>query len=663
MAQRGLMIVLEGSDGSGKTTQFKLLAERLKAAGYEVSSFDFPRYDKDSSHFVRQYLSGAYGPAGEISPYTASLFYALDRYEAAVDIRKEIEAGKIVLVDRYVGSNMAHQGAKFTDPVEQRGFFVWADNLEFQLLDIPRPDVNLYLRVPASVSAKLISQRSAETGVKRDEHEKNSQHLKKSVATYDLLCQLFPKDFSAIECTKDGKLLGIVQISDLIWNKIKPLLPPEPPHSGRAAVITLGQMNSAAPAPTSQTIGRDKLIHKFKDTSLLLKLAVERQISTVEPTGFSIWADNRYKFYTPMGLSKNLEQEYKAVLTKLGELHKSMSDQLEVYYGRNPQASDKPIPNLSSVLLPVTPMAALCDFKAVFSPRSVERLAGQLLASDSPELQWTAQQIYLAARQIWPHNFKQPLESSGDPEPINNVINRLAEDKLSLNSGDRDSVKLLEASPRQEFDLLAESIYPYSSLSLAEISQEVSDWSYQQKYDSLKSAVHDPTVAAKLHYKFDVVSDQLTLSECINAALLSAIQVQVPSPRFGYEVPALVEEAGIEEMYMECFDESLKLFSALQRADRDDLTVYSTLLGHKLRWQFQANAGNLKTLFEHRGSDGFSQLVDALKEAVAEVHPLTWAVLSAGGQPAAPPKPRQNRVKPTKRRKPAPRRSGKPKKS
>src|ERR1700681_404064 len=131
--QPGTFIVIEGADGSGKTTQFKLLAERLRAVGHEVEVFDFPRYDQPSSHFVRRYLNGDYGPASEVSPYSASMFFALDRYEAAPQIRKALEAGKVVLSNRYVGSNMAHQGAKFTSEAEQRGFFIWADSLEFQL--------------------------------------------------------------------------------------------------------------------------------------------------------------------------------------------------------------------------------------------------------------------------------------------------------------------------------------------------------------------------------------------------------------------------------------------------------------------------------------------------------------------------------------------------
>src|SRR5687767_3694346 len=110
---RGIFIAIEGADGSGKGTQFKRLATRLARAGYDVAAFDFPQYNQPSSYFVRQYLNGKYGSAEEVGPYTGSLFYALDRYEAAPLIRKALEQGKVVLTNRFVGSNMAHQGAKF----------------------------------------------------------------------------------------------------------------------------------------------------------------------------------------------------------------------------------------------------------------------------------------------------------------------------------------------------------------------------------------------------------------------------------------------------------------------------------------------------------------------------------------------------------------------
>lgn len=656
MERQGLLIVIEGSDGSGKTTQFNLLAERLKAAGYDVECFDFPRYDQSSSYFVKQYLNGRYGPADKLNPYTASLFYALDRYEAAKDIRAALADGKIVLANRYVGSNMAHQGGKFADPVEQRGFFVWEDNLEYQLLDIPRPDINFFLRVPADITQKLIEERAARSGAELDGHERDRNFLKKSLATYDLLCRLFPKDFLAIECTKGGQMLSVAAINNLLWAKIKPRLPADKPHPGHNTVVTLST-GSVRPAAAA---GNDngKLVHQFKSASLFLKLNIERQVKSVEPQGFGLWSDSGYRYYTPSGLPKAVETSYKQTMRRLAQLHDQMRRHLQTYYERRLLSGAAAPPDIGDLLRPAAPLAALCDFKASLSAKATQRLAARLLANDSQELQWTAKQLYTAAKHQWPDSFSRPLESDGNPEPINNIIAKLADDKLSFNSGDKNSLKLAEAVPRQEFSLLAESIFPYSSLSLEEIAEEVSGWSYRQKYESLKQASADPAVIGKVRYKFDVVSDQLVMAELTGQTKMSDVQTQLPSPRFGYEVPPAAEEAGIDELFMACFDESLKLFSILQRADRDDATVYATLLGHKLRWQFSADAGRLRPLAAIPDTSRAAPINQAIFEAVSEVHPLIWEALSGTGIPSAAPK--KNRVKPAKRR-PARRRRSKDK--
>lgn len=221
MAQQGMLIVIEGTDGSGKSTQFKLLVEALTRAGHEVATFKFPRYDEPSSYFVREYLSGAYGSGAEVGPYTGSLFYALDRYAGAPQIRAALAEGKIVLLDRYVGSNMAHQGTKFYHVEERRGYFIWLDNLEFEMLKIPRPDLNIVLRMPVGVSAGLLR----DHGKELDIHELDLDYLERTGQVYDDLCQLFPRDFARIDCMRDGELLDIDMVHRLIMGKLEPLLP------------------------------------------------------------------------------------------------------------------------------------------------------------------------------------------------------------------------------------------------------------------------------------------------------------------------------------------------------------------------------------------------------------------------------------------------------
>lgn len=143
--QSGVFIVIEGSDGSGKGTQFKLLVERLKSEGYNVATYDFPQYDEESSYFVREYLNGSYGSAEALGPYTPSLFYALDRFNVAKNMKNDIAAGKVVLCNRFTGSSMAHQGGKFATDEQKVEYFKWLDSLEFGMLGIPRPDANVML--------------------------------------------------------------------------------------------------------------------------------------------------------------------------------------------------------------------------------------------------------------------------------------------------------------------------------------------------------------------------------------------------------------------------------------------------------------------------------------------------------------------------------------
>ena len=226
----GTFIVIEGTDGSGKGTQFALLRDRLTEAGYDVAAFDFPQYDQPSSYFVREYLNGKYGTADEVGPYTGSLFYALDRFEAAGKIRQALAEGKVVVANRFVGSNMAHQGTKFQNAEERRGYFIWLDNLEFEMLRIPRPNASFVLRVEAEIAQGLVDQKAKRdyTDKKRDIHEADLSHLQRAVNVYDEMCELFPRDFVRLDCVRSGKLMEVEAVQDLLWQKISPMLPPPP---------------------------------------------------------------------------------------------------------------------------------------------------------------------------------------------------------------------------------------------------------------------------------------------------------------------------------------------------------------------------------------------------------------------------------------------------
>jgi dTMP kinase len=223
---KGKLISIDGIDGSGKSVQTKLLVERLRAAGFKVETVDFPRYGKKSAGLVEKYLNGKYGSAEKVGPYRASLFYAIDRYDASFKIKKWLSEGRVVVTNRYTGANLGHQGGKIKNALARKAFFDWLYKLEYGLLAIPKPDLNIVLHVPAEVAQTLVDRKSERAyihGQKRDIHESDLEHLKNAENTYVEIARVFP-DFTLIDCTHSGRLMEPERISELVWQKAKSLL-------------------------------------------------------------------------------------------------------------------------------------------------------------------------------------------------------------------------------------------------------------------------------------------------------------------------------------------------------------------------------------------------------------------------------------------------------
>lgn len=216
--QKGKLIVFEGIDGSGKSTQTNLLMEYLKKTGYETEKIDFPRHGEPASVFIDNYLLGKYGTAEEVGPYRASILYACDRYDFSFKIKEWLNSGKIVILDRYVTSNIGHQGGKISDKKERSRFFKWVFDLEFKLFAIPVPDITILLRTNPDISLKLsgtttdkeksLRRKSYLGKEKKDIHEKDKKHLKSALNSYSQAAKEFPKYFRVVDCVKNNELLG-----------------------------------------------------------------------------------------------------------------------------------------------------------------------------------------------------------------------------------------------------------------------------------------------------------------------------------------------------------------------------------------------------------------------------------------------------------------------
>lgn len=232
--ENGKFIVFEGIDGSGKSTQTKLLTEHLSQNGHSVVKIDFPQHGEKSAGLVDEYLTGRYGTAEEVGPYRASIFYACDRYAASFKIRQWLKEGKIVIADRYLTSNIGHQGGKITNKEEWLKYVKWLYHLEYHIFGIPKPDVTIILKSSPDFSMslshkitdpeKLAKRTSYLNGSKQDIHEKDKTHLSQALKSFLRAAHEFPDDFKVIACLKGEILLPPLVINEKIIKIINQLL-------------------------------------------------------------------------------------------------------------------------------------------------------------------------------------------------------------------------------------------------------------------------------------------------------------------------------------------------------------------------------------------------------------------------------------------------------
>jgi dTMP kinase len=220
-AKRGRLIVIDGIDGSGKSTQLELLNNELKLAGYKTEVIHFPQHGQPSASMADEYLSGKYG---QLSPEAASIFYAVDRFSAKDKIENWLSEGKVVLTDRYVTANAGHQGGKIDGDFKRLKFFKWLNNLEYVIFSLPRPDLNVILSIPYMTAYKLLKERKNAGGVVNDIHEKNLTHLRLAEESYRQIAKLFPNT-KLIDCVsgegKQQKLLSQQEIHNKVWEMVR----------------------------------------------------------------------------------------------------------------------------------------------------------------------------------------------------------------------------------------------------------------------------------------------------------------------------------------------------------------------------------------------------------------------------------------------------------
>ncbi len=222
----GKLFVIDGTDASGKQTQFEKLQERLKKENVDYKVISFPNYDSPSSSLVKMYLSGEFGEnAKDVSPYIASTFYAVDRFAT---FKKELEEyyndGGIVLADRYTTANMVHQAGKIYNKKEREKFLDWLWDFEFNIYKLPIPTKVFFLNMPPEYAFKLMENRENKFthGAKKDIHERDKNHI---IDSYNAACEVADKyNWIKIECVKENKIRTIDEIHEDIYNQIKNII-------------------------------------------------------------------------------------------------------------------------------------------------------------------------------------------------------------------------------------------------------------------------------------------------------------------------------------------------------------------------------------------------------------------------------------------------------
>jgi dTMP kinase len=627
----GSFLVVEGTGGSDKQRQTRLrrLVERLQNDGHDVRYFDFPLFAAPASYFVQQYKDGLYGSGEEVGPYTAALFYALDRYEASRHIRTALEDGAVVVASGFTSVNMVQQGAKFNHSEERRGFYIWLDNLEFQMLHLPRPTKTIVLRTNSQEAEKLDSS--------DDNNETNEAYglSSKSIELYDELITLFPKDFQSIDCIRDKSLMSEEQIHNQLYKTIEPYLPEissieskAKRSSGKTTILqsSFQEINKQ----NDDFQAGDGNNYNF-NTSYLLAGKLGSSMSAQNVRSY----DNSLGFIIPANIDKSTKAQYIETMNTITDAHTELVQKIKDHSTANTtQLGDRQEELAFETAALVLPLAVISTFKCNKSDaEALQRLLQNEPLLESKEV--LRDLLKLAGdkeQHSAPQNSATEFTTDLQCDSIDKIVASLPE----THSGTPHEVQLISHWPKNEIHLLPDILYPYSALPYKELEQNIATWSIDKKYRALEAFTSSSplkntqasTLLSAVQYRWDIVCTYDTYYKLQTDYSTTRISVQAATPRYGYEIPKIIEDAGAGDLFEACFDASLKLYSALQAAGYQSEASYATLLGHKNHCFVTFSASDLAGALKQSKTGEIAELINEMMGRVSEVHPLLSSLSS-----------------------------------
>lgn len=367
--------------------------------------------------------------------------------------------------------------------------------------------------------------------------------------------------------------------------------------------------------------------------------------------------EGKYKYYVPKHLKPSVRKQYTEAMDTIFDLYSNMVRQLTEYVRSNSSVPEKERDiawkgatraqacDAARAALPVAVKSTVGIFA---SGQALESLIMHLQSDGLPEARDAGSALLEQGRKVIP----MFLERADKPERggaaiayranTADQVGKLAKEYLPAKhaTSDAESVTLVDFWPKNELLLVADMLYDHSSLSLEELQTMVSEWPYERKAEVFKAYMgerlnrrHRPGRALeKAHYSWDIVCDYGIFRDLQRHRMVDDMNWQALTPRYGYDVPKLIEEAGLTDQFQACFDTSLKLYGAMQKAGYKLEAQYATLLGHKMRWKVTYNARQAFHIHELRttsqGHPGYRRLVLQMHEKLAEVHPLLAEAMS-----------------------------------
>ncbi len=749
---KGKYIVIEGTEGVGKTTQIHMLAEKLTSAGLPVRLMREPDSQSDlTARAIRQITQD---PSYPMNTRTEVLLYNAARSQSIEVIKKSINNGINCIVDRNFLTTLTIQyygrgdvpdyslinkiinfavndtspdltivldapvnilktrlkerltGDRFDNLDESflervRAGYLWEakqrnypvifatdskESISDQIWKKVTPILSVRVKsdnitVEEPMSVKQIIEEKTEIELPNNSNiliEPNSNNEITSVEeTKELLSQDENGNFVITDDGREYLSKAITSVDDEVYafnEKISPITVAAAmarlSRRGDDMRITildefankadkdselLKRIITAYGDDSVQQLGGVHVVVENASNLLTKKLEWGRLASYLEQSTRYIYFDQKnlngkYKYYTPVNLSKELKTEFNEKIDQIFLNYSEIVRELTDYVRKNSTIpeTEKDGPwkaatraQACDAARSILPVATKSTVGIYASGQAIESLIMHLLSDELEEAKITGSKILNETRKVMP----MFLERADKPERggaitayrVNtfNEVKKIAKTNLPENHSEiNNDIQLVDYWPKNEMLLVPDMLYEHSNLSLVEIQLEVNNWSYEKKSQVMKAYFGERLnrrfkpgrALEKAHYSWDILCDYGIFRDLQRHRMVDDLNWQYLTPRYGYEIPTLIEEAGLSEKFEECFDISLDLYSKLIAAGKPLEAQYATLLGHKMRWKITYNAREAFHLHELRtspqGHPGYRKLVLKMHEKLSEVHPL-----------------------------------------